>query len=68
MDLHNERPSISIDHGVALAAQQFLARIIAAWATGFSCLDARLSITAAEGLASRPTRSRSCAMEYRLDT
>ena len=40
MDLHNQRPSIGIDHELSLAAQHLHASIIATWTAGFRSLDA----------------------------
>jgi hypothetical protein len=60
MRFEQERTSVGVDDDVALAPVDLLACIIAARATGFRGLDTLwLSMIAAEGLASRPTRSRS---------
>ena len=60
MRFEQERSSVGVDDDVALALVDLLACIIAAQATGFRGLDTLwLSMIAAEGLASRPTRSRS---------
>jgi hypothetical protein len=57
MRSENEPAPVGIDQCMTLAALDLLAGIVASWAAAFSGFDA-LTI-AAEGEASRPTRSRS---------
>ena len=59
MDLEDQPSAVGIDHGVTLTPVDLLAGIIAPWATGLCVFTLRLSMIAALGLASRPTRSRS---------
>ena len=59
MGLQLERPAVGVDQCMALAALDLLATVVAAGAAGLGSLVLWLSITAAEGLASRPVRSRS---------
>ena len=56
MALQDERPAVGVDHGVALAALDLLASVVAARATGFGRLDA-LAVDhrgGGAGLATRP--------------
>ena len=59
MDLEDQPSAVGIDHGVTLTPVDLLAGIIAPRATGLGVFTLRLSMIAALGLASRPTRSRS---------
>jgi len=59
MSVEHEGTPIGVDEGMTLAALHLLAGIIASRAASLGRLYTWLSSTAADGLASRPTRSRS---------
>ena len=59
MGLDDEAAAVGVDQRMALAPVDPLARIVTAQAAGLGGLTLWLSIIAADGLASRPTRSRS---------
>ncbi len=59
MRFEHEAAAVGVDERMALAPVDFLARIVTARPGGLGGLDALASMIAAEGLASRPTRSRS---------
>ena len=59
MGLDDEAAAVGVNQRVALAPVDLLARIIAARPPASVVLTLWLSIIAADGLASRPTRSRS---------
>jgi len=66
VDEQFEDPAIDIHHGVALAAFDLLSGVIAVWPPDSVVLTLWLSITAALGLALRPTRSRSSITKWWL--
>jgi hypothetical protein len=59
MGLDYEAATVGVDQRMALASIDLLSSIVTAWPAGLGGLDALAVMIAAEGLASRPTRSRS---------
>jgi hypothetical protein len=58
MRFEHEATPVRVDEGMALAPVDLLSSIVTAWPSGLGSLGLWLSMIAAEGLASRPIRSR----------